>query len=283
MKEYSFVESDDDSGFKDDSSVAFSVQSDQSERVTTYKVKSWNCFATKKQEVKVKQEQEENGTQYDYPRKQNVFQRATKKIFGKTKRLFNKKQQESKISNTVKTEKKLKENHTEQVAIIIPSDSCCSVNVDPAPNRQNNSFFRAEKMRCSIRESRGLNPREALRLRERQTMLRVLFDFQACDDDDISVIRGELVQVLNKDDKDWWWVENEHRQRGFVPRNFLWPCGCYVCQQFILDRVTNVNPVLSDQNPEHQRFQANDQIIREETFGERTRFIGNKRYTSTWC
>ncbi|RMX46343.1 hypothetical protein pdam_00000609 [Pocillopora damicornis] len=183
------------------------------------------------------------------------------------------------MNTTVKTEKKLRENYTEQVAIIIPSDSCASVNEEPAPYPQNVNFIRAEKMRCSIRESRGLNPREAFRLRERQTMLRVLFDFQACDDDDISVMRGELVQVLNKDDKDWWWVENEHRQRGFVPRNFLWPCGCYVCQQFILDRVTNVGPVLSDQNIEQQRFQATDQFIREESFGERTRLIGNKRYT----
>ena len=56
-----------------------------------------------------------------------------------------------------------------------------------------------------------------------------------------------------------------------------------VCQQFILDRVTNVGPVLSDQNIEQQRFQAADQFIREESFGERTRLIGNKRYTSTWC
>lgn len=31
-----------------------------------------------------------------------------------------------------------------------------------------------------------------------------------------------------------------------------------VCQQFILDRVTNVGPVLSDQNIEQQRFQATD-------------------------
>lgn len=225
--EYNFVESDDDSGFKDDSSVSFSVESGQSERVATYKTKSWNCFATKKQEAKVKQEQEENGTGYDNPRKQNFFKRATRKIFGKTRRKFNKKHQDNKMNTTVKTEKKLKENYTEQVAIIIPSDSCASVNEEPAPYPQNVNFIRAEKMRCSIRESRGLNPREAFRLRERQTMLRVLFDFQACDDDDISVMRGELVQVLNKDDKDWWWVENEHRQRGFVPRNFLWPCGCY--------------------------------------------------------
>ena len=93
------------------------------------------------------------------------------------------------------------------------------------------SFQRTDPQRCSIRGPRDSFFREsrddALRVSERQTMLRVLFDFQACDNDDISVRRGELVRVLNKDDDDWWWVENVHRDQGFVPRSFLWPCGCY--------------------------------------------------------
>lgn len=98
-----------------------------------------------------------------------------------------------------------------------------------------NSFHRTDPQRCSIRgrrdsffrESRESFSWDSLRFSERQAMLRVLFDFEACDDDDISVSRGELVKVLNKDDEDWWWVENEYRDQGFVPRSFLWPCGCY--------------------------------------------------------
>lgn len=98
-----------------------------------------------------------------------------------------------------------------------------------------NSFHGMDIQRCSIRGPRDSffrEPRESFswdsrRFSERQAMLRVLFDFEACDDDDISVSRGELVKVLNKDDEDWWWVENEYRDQGFVPRSFLWPCGCY--------------------------------------------------------
>ena len=195
--------------------------------MATYKTKSWNCFTTKKQGTKLKQEQETNGSKSDYSRKQNFLQRATRKIFGKTKRMFSRKQQDDRKTTSMKAEVKWKENHTEQVAIIIPADSYTSVYEEPAQYDENINFVRSEKMRCSIRESRGLDPREALRVREKQTMLRVLFDFQACDDDDISVVRGELVRVLSKDDNDWWWVENVHREQGFVPRNFLWPCGCY--------------------------------------------------------
>lgn len=102
-------------------------------------------------------------------------------------------------------------------------------------SRSRNSFQRADLTRCSIRglrdsvflESRDSLSRVSLKFIERQPMLRVLFEFQACDDDEIAVRRGELVKVLNKDDQDWWWVENAHGEQGFVPRNFLWPCGCH--------------------------------------------------------
>lgn len=220
--EYSVVQLDDDSGFKDDSSI--SDQSDFSEQIA-YKTKSWNCFTSKKQGLKPKEQHETNGIS-GRPRKQNFLQRATKKIFGKTKRIFGRKPEDGKKATFFKPEVKLKENYTEPVNIIIPAESYTSVYEEPMYDDKVN-FTRADQMRCSFRESRGMNPREALQVRERQTMLRVLFDFQACDDDDISVMRGELVRVLNKDDNDWWWVENVHREQGFVPRNFLWPCGCY--------------------------------------------------------
>lgn len=194
-----------------------------------YKTKSWNCFSSKNQGTKLKQKQENNGNS-GWPRKQNFIRRATRKIFGKTKKIFSgRKPEDERKATSLKPEVKLKENHTEQVNIIIASaESYTSVYDEPIYDENVNFVRGTDQVRCSIRESRSLrDPREALRVQERQTMLRVLFDFQACDDDDIAVARGELIKVLNKDDDDWWWVENVHRQRGFVPRNFLWPCGCY--------------------------------------------------------
>lgn len=226
--EYTVVQPDDDSGFKDDSSVAFSEESDNysAQMPAAHKTKPWNCFKSRTQSFKLKQQQETNGIS-GWPPKENFLQRATRKIVGKTKKIFaGRKQGGEKKATSPKPEVKLKENHTEQVNIIIPAESYTSVYEEPAYD-DNTNFPRADQMRCSIRESRGMDPREALQVRKRQTMLRVLFDFQACDDDDISVVRGELVKVLSKDDNDWWWVENVHREQGFVPRNFLWPCGCY--------------------------------------------------------
>ena len=96
----------------------------------------------------------------------------------------------------------------------------------------NIELFREDQLRCSIRRDPYYNGQQ-FRAEERQTMLRVLFDFDASEENDVSVSRGELVRVLNRDDEDWWWVENAQRIRGFVPKSFLWPCGCYGGSQFL--------------------------------------------------
>lgn len=50
-------------------------------------------------------------------------------------------------------------------------------------------------------------------------------NFQATDENDISVKLGEYVSVYNKDDPDWYWVRKESRDyapvQGFVPASFL--------------------------------------------------------------
>ena len=51
----------------------------------------------------------------------------------------------------------------------------------------------------------------------------VRFDFIACDENDINAQKGDKVTVLNKDDKDWYWVSNTHGDEGFIPKDFLVP------------------------------------------------------------
>ena len=49
----------------------------------------------------------------------------------------------------------------------------------------------------------------------------VLFDFQAADENDLDVRRGEVVTVLNRDDPEWWWVMRADGEEGFIPSTFV--------------------------------------------------------------
>lgn len=51
----------------------------------------------------------------------------------------------------------------------------------------------------------------------------VRFEFIACDENDINAQKGDKVTVLNKDDKDWYWVVNTRGVEGFIPKDFLVP------------------------------------------------------------
>lgn len=48
----------------------------------------------------------------------------------------------------------------------------------------------------------------------------VLYDFQAADENDLDVCRGEVVTVLNRDDNDWWWVMRVDGAEGFIPSSY---------------------------------------------------------------
>lgn len=49
----------------------------------------------------------------------------------------------------------------------------------------------------------------------------MLFDFEAMQEDDVSVRQGERVTVLNEDDADWYWVKTQDGREGFTPREYL--------------------------------------------------------------
>jgi hypothetical protein len=49
----------------------------------------------------------------------------------------------------------------------------------------------------------------------------VLFDYRASKDDEISVIKGEIVDVREAYDDGWWLVENNRREKGLVPANYV--------------------------------------------------------------
>ncbi|CAG2212208.1 unnamed protein product [Mytilus edulis] len=51
----------------------------------------------------------------------------------------------------------------------------------------------------------------------------VLFDFLGLNENDVSVERAELVDVLNIEDPDWSWVRKYDGQEGFVPKTYICP------------------------------------------------------------
>ena len=51
----------------------------------------------------------------------------------------------------------------------------------------------------------------------------VLYSYNAQDENDLSVERGQCVTVLNSDDPDWFWVSKFDGQEGFVPSGFIYP------------------------------------------------------------
>lgn len=49
----------------------------------------------------------------------------------------------------------------------------------------------------------------------------VLYNFFAQDENDMDVYKGDIVRVLNRDDRDWWWVATRSGREGFVPSVYL--------------------------------------------------------------
>lgn len=51
--------------------------------------------------------------------------------------------------------------------------------------------------------------------------MTVLFDYEAADENDVCVRRGDFVMLLNDQDPDWYWVMTESGEEGFIPRAFV--------------------------------------------------------------
>lgn len=71
----------------------------------------------------------------------------------------------------------------------------------------------------------------------------VLFNFVAQQENDLNVMRGEFVTVLNMDDPDWYWILRSDKKEGFVPRAFL--CPAHSQGSFLLSFVSSYMCVFS--------------------------------------
>ena len=89
----------------------------------------------------------------------------------------------------------------------------------------------------SIREYRPAERKPELDSFKKQLLeeLVVIHDFEAQEEDEVFIGKGERVKVLNADDPFWLWVETTPGDQGFVPRTCCslgnHPCKC---QQYSL-------------------------------------------------
>lgn len=68
----------------------------------------------------------------------------------------------------------------------------------------------------------------------------VLFNFTALDENDISVERAELVEVLNIEDPDWSWIRRYNGEEGFVPKSYICPVEPLLAQGKIKIMIINL-------------------------------------------
>ncbi|XP_029647933.1 SH3 domain-containing protein Dlish-like [Octopus sinensis] len=51
----------------------------------------------------------------------------------------------------------------------------------------------------------------------------VVYNFDAVNDNDITVESGDIITVLNVDDPNWFWIIKNCKQEGFIPASYLVP------------------------------------------------------------
>jgi len=51
--------------------------------------------------------------------------------------------------------------------------------------------------------------------------MTVLYNYKAKFENDVRVMRGETVMLLNDQDPEWLWIATEDGEEGFIPRNFV--------------------------------------------------------------
>lgn len=78
----------------------------------------------------------------------------------------------------------------------------------------------AKSLHCILDAShRPVDPKPTSYQRTFLEELVVIHDFEAKEEDEVFVGKGERVKVLNADDPAWLWVETTPGDEGFVPRN----------------------------------------------------------------
>ncbi|KAK2715461.1 SH3 domain-containing protein Dlish-like [Artemia franciscana] len=120
----------------------------------------------------------------------------------------------------------------------------------------NGALFNMESMKQALPIGNQLyQPDMHPFFKERSGRFVVLYTFLARDENDVSVERGELVTILNREDPDWFWILRDNGQEGFVPSAFVYPADALQAQ-IAHSQVPLSASVANPQNPApHQMSQ----------------------------
>lgn len=94
----------------------------------------------------------------------------------------------------------------------------------------------------------------------------VMFRFQASEEDDISVDKAEIVNLLNCDDPDWFWICRSDKREGFVPSKYLCPAEGFIRGSESLPRSRNAkNTLIQTVDKRNRTFNLLSQNSQTET------------------
>uniref|UniRef100_A0A667WGZ7 EPS8 signaling adaptor L3b n=1 Tax=Myripristis murdjan TaxID=586833 RepID=A0A667WGZ7_9TELE len=85
-------------------------------------------------------------------------------------------------------------------------------------SRSNSQHFPPGGPHGQMNENQNYSPREI----ESKVYMRVIYDFMARNSQELSIMKGDVVQVLKKN-KQWWLIRNNREEEGHVPQNVLEP------------------------------------------------------------
>ena len=66
----------------------------------------------------------------------------------------------------------------------------------------------------------GGRPKPSLKKLPEKPKVRALYDYQAQDTDEISLIEGEIIELIKEDDSGWWTGRTTGGLEGFFPGSY---------------------------------------------------------------
>lgn len=125
--------------------------------------------------------------------------------------------QKSSSSGSLKTSnKKNRRNYSSDVEVdVLHSPLVPRKLISPTADQSGDTWLRQDGRRTPLL---SIDPNK-----QTQNKRIVSYDFIATEENEVTILTGQHVDVLKKPDEDWWWVRTVDGREGFAPKTFLTP------------------------------------------------------------